>query len=632
MTSKPSKAAFLSFEDEYVPELPVSEESCSDGEPELIERDIASYPPSVQEETFRRVEYVLWFRDHLEGGWTQKNIEPLIAVAERDIGKPAPSWRTLAEWWRAYKTSGGSIRSLVPRHANKGNSKSRTSSGEQRFFDEAVKRYLVPERPSVSAVYHQYYTASIRAENASLLGDHIAPISYRAFLDRINRLPPYEVMKARHGKYKADVEFNSIGAHTPAVRVLERVEIDHTPLDVILLDDELRIPLGRAFLTLLIDSYSRCIVGFHIGYKEPSYYSVKMALSNAMKPKDEICRQFPKLQHDWPCHGKIETLVVDNGAEFWSKSLEQSCLEVVSNIQFNPVKRPWLKPLVERMFRTINCEVLTSMPGKTFASILEREDYNPSKDAVIRFGTFNEVFHRWVIDSYHQDTDTRFTRPPPYVAWHEAVATLPPLPLSEEDQKKLEVVLALSDYRQHRRGGIHIHNLRYDSDELAALRKYHVVNRGRGKQPSLLVKTNPDDLSCIHVYVERLEGYLKIPCVDPVDYTKGLSLQQHKVNCRLHREFIKGQLDLDSLAQVRMSLHQLIEQEVEEIKRGKGRKKIKQVAKVARHQNVSSSTTGSIVPEAQPAVKSESIEQKGQSTPIPSEEDWDDIVSGLEPY
>ncbi|QIZ78781.1 transposase [Ferrimonas lipolytica] len=621
--------AFPSFEDEFVPELPVQEQSPANDGPEPIPRDIASYPEAVRDETYRRIAYLRWFRDNLKGGWTQKNIEPLIAQAKSAIGKPAPSWRTLASWWQTYKKAGYSIQALVPKHGNKGNTKSRTSSGEQQFFDKAIERYLIPQRPSVAAVY-QFYKDSIRVENLKLLGDKVAPISYRAFLDRINRLPPYEVMKARHGKYKADVEFNAIGRHIPPTRALERVEIDHTPLDLILLDDELHIPLGRAFLTLLIDSYSKCVVGFHIGYKEPSYYSVKMALLNAMKPKEELCRRFPQLRNDWPCHGKIETLVVDNGAEFWSKSLEQACLEVVTDIQFNPVKRPWLKPMVERIFGKINSELLISMPGKTFSNILEKEDYNPAKDAVIRFSTFNELFHQWIIDVYHMESDSR-CQWIPYYTWQQSVAHLPPLPLSNDDQKKLEIVLAQSDYRKHRRGGIQIHNLRYDSDKFATYRKYHTANRGRSEQPSVLVKTNLDDLSYIHVYVEQLKGYMVVPCVDPVGYTKGLSLQQHKVNCCLHREFIKGQLDLDSLAQVRMAIHQRIEQEVTELKEGKRSGKVKQAAKLARHQGVSSVGAGTVVSKLLEGSIA-AIQEEETKSDLPNQDDWDAMLSGLEPY
>ncbi|MBY6094666.1 Mu transposase C-terminal domain-containing protein [Ferrimonas balearica] len=629
MASKGDSALFPSFEDEFVPELPVQEVDEANDEPGLIPRDIASYPESVRRETYRRADYLLWFRKHLTGGWTQKNLEPLLADAERAIGKPAPSWRTLASWWRSYKQAGFQLQALVPKHANKGNSKSRTTSAEQRFFDKAVQRYLIPQRPSVAAAY-EFYESSIRVENAKLLGDKVVPISYRAFLDRINRLPPYEVMKARHGKHKADVEFDAVGSHFPPDRVLEWVEIDHTPLDIILLDDELHIPLGRAFLTLLVDSYSKCVVGFHIGYKEPSYYSVKMALHNAMRPKEETCKRFSQLKNDWPCHGKIETLVVDNGAEFWSKSLEQACLEVVTDIQFNPVKRPWLKPLVERMYRTINQKLLIDIPGKTFSNILEKEDYDPAKDAIVRFSTFVEVFHLWVIDVYHMDADSRFNGIP-YWSWQKSVERLPPLPLSDEDQKKLEIVLAQSDYRQHRRGGIHIHNLRYDCDEFAAYRKYHTVNRGRGEQPSLLVKTNPDDLSYIHVYVEQLQGYLSVPCVDPLGYTKGLTLQQHKVNCRLHREFIKEQLDLDSLAQVRMALHRRIEQEAAEINAGKRSSKVKQAAKLARQQNVSSSGMGTVVPEP---IEGSLVNNRAEeaSPSLLTQDEWDEMISELKPY
>ncbi|WP_446037926.1 hypothetical protein, partial [Streptomyces sp. SID1143] len=186
-----------------------------------------------------------------------------------------------------------------------------------------------------------------------------------AFYNRIKKLPAYQVMKSRKGSYIADVEFKAIASHKPPSRIMERVEIDHTPLDLLLLDDDLLVPLGRPSLTLLIDAYSHCVVGFNLNFNQPSYESVRNALLSSISKKDYVKNKYPSIEHEWPCYGKPETLVVDNGVEFWSASLAQSCLELGINIQYNPVRKPWLKPMIERMFGIINRKLLEPIPGKT---------------------------------------------------------------------------------------------------------------------------------------------------------------------------------------------------------------------------------------------------------------------------
>lgn len=591
---------------------------------DFFERDLASYPDEIQTEVRRRIEYLQWIEKHLVGGWTQKNLDPLIEKAAREIDFPPPKWRALAKWWSVYSSSGKMLASLVLKLHRKGNRNLKITN-ESSFFDRAVERYLVPERPSIAAVY-QYYIDLIRIENQHLVGEKVQALSYKGFYNRIKKLPAYEVAVARHGRYLADMEFNKIDAHQLPSRVLEKVEIDHSPLDLILLDDELNIPLGRPYLTLLIDQYSKSIVGFHLGFKEPSYYSVMKAILNAIKPKDDIAERFPGVVHDWYCQGKMESLVVDNGAEFWSKSLEQSCLEVGIHIQYNPVRKPWLKPLVERIFRTIGSKLLVTIPGKTFSNILAREEYDPRKDAVMHFSTFNELFHKWIIDVYHYESDSR-RRAIPYVKWQEGVSLMPPISYEPEDLEKLSVILGIKEQRKHRRGGIHLHGLRYDSEELADYRRMYP------RDMDVLTKTNPDDISSIYVYLDHRQQYLKVPCIDPIGYTKNLSLTQHHINQRLHRDFIDSQLDLEGLARVRMYIHNRIEQEAEDINnlnRGRPRRTTKGMARLAKHNGVASDVQTSCVPETLPEL---SMPDKGkESKQLPDSDEWDDFISDLEPY
>ncbi|PAJ73294.1 integrase [Pseudoalteromonas sp. NBT06-2] len=591
-------------------------------EDNLVQRDLESYSEEIKKEVLIRLCYLKWFQKNLKGGWTDKNITPLLNVAPKFNEVKRPCSRTIARWWKLYKNSGFKLFSLIPKHAKKGNINTKSSS--DKFFEQALNRYLVKERPSIAKVY-QYYSDVIRLENETLVGEKIKALSYKGFYNRIKKLPKYDVMVARHGKYLADMEFQAIYGHHPPTRLLERVEIDHTPLDLILLDDELLIPLGRPFLTLLIDSYSRCIVGFHLGFKEPSYFSVLKALQNAIKPKYYIHEQFPDIENEWPCHGKFETLVTDNGAEFWGNSLEQSCSEIGMHIQFNQVRKPWLKPNVERIFGTINRELLIDIPGKTFSNILKREEYNSAKDAIMRFSTFNHILHQWIIDVYHQDKDAR-SRYIPINLWQTGSLQMPIVEPSTEDLAKLDVILGISEYRQHRRGGIYIYNLRYDSDELSDYRKNH--GEKSGKTNKYLVKTNPDNLSSIYVYLDKLSQYLTVPCVDPTGYTQNLSLLKHQINLRLQRNFIDDCIDLVSLSRVRMAIHNRIEQEIKDVKKMTSNRTVRGGAAIAKHQGISSDNSRSI------AIESKEVE--GEIKPIAEkssvEDDWNTLITDLKPY
>ena len=618
-----SNNTFGSFNDEFQPDnQPLDDEKCSSPE-NIAVRDLASYSDKIQKNVMRKYYFLEWMRKELVGGWTQKNLVPLLDEAAKQLKLPAPKWRTLAEWWKVYSESGCSLISLIPKTENMGNRNIKVK-GEMVFFNKAKERFLVKERTTIADVY-RYYSDLIRVENKTLVGEKIKALSYKGFYNRFKKLPAYDVKLARHGKYLADMEFNKIDAHYPASRVLEKVEIDHTPLDLILLDDELNVPLGRPYLTILIDQFSRSIVGFYFGFKEPSYFSVMKALLNAIRPKDYIAEEFPTIENEWYCHGKMESLVVDNGAEFWSKSLEQSCLELGIHIQYNPVRKPWLKPLVERIFQSINSQLLINIPGKTFSNIMAREEYDSKKDAIMRFSTFNEILHKWIIDVYHHESDSR-KRAIPFLKWQDAASKLPPISYTAEDEQQLAVILGIKTKRKHRRGGIHLHNLRYDSDQLADYRRMYPSNI------DVLTKTDPEDISSIYVYLDNEHHYLKVPCIDPVGYTQGLSLFQHQINLKLQRDFVDQHLDLDSLARVRLYIHDRIVQEADEIKNIHKRKSIKGMSRLAKHSGIANDKKISIEPDKLPSLNLENKSAPAKKTLPNNDDDWDDFMSDLDSY
>ncbi|SDL63418.1 putative transposase [Modicisalibacter muralis] len=496
------------------------------------------------------------------------------------------------------------------------------------------EKYLRKERPPILSSY-AYYCDLITLANRRVVVGKLKALSQSSFYYRVSKLPPYEVDVARYGKQYADRKYKPVGAHVRPTRVLERVEVDHTALDLLLLDDNLLVLLGRPYITALIDSFSKCLVGFYIGYKEPCYESVRKALLHAMLNKDYVRQKYPNVSCEWPCEGKVETLVVDNGAEFWSKNLEQACRSIVSDIQYNPVARPWLKPLIERFFGQLNQKFLASIPGKTFSGTAELEDYDPEKDAVMRFSTFMELFHKWVVDVYHQGPNSRGDHVP-ILMWKQGVREFPPLVYRGDDESRVMIDLAPTTERVLGKEGVRFAGLSYTSGVLDEFRKYNPPS-GKSQGVKVQVKIDPNDLSKVYVYLPGRNNYVIANAVDPDGYTLGLSLFQHQTNRRFQRRFNLSQIDDFALAEARMYIESRINDEVEFIKNSpKSKKKISGMKKLARYKNLGSDGCSSVSAEAE-VHKTCQVEGKLESGVEAQQlfsilDDWDSHVADWDPY
>lgn len=618
----------IDFDDEFSPtELAIKPEPRMEylklEDSKLVKRDLDTFSNSLKENALNRYQIITYIEKEISGGWTQKNLDPVLDSIFSQNMEKRPNWRTLVRWRKNYIESNGDLASLVVKRHKMGNRTNR-AQGDEAYFEQALTRFLDAKRPNVSTAY-KYYKDAITIANEKIVAGKIPIISYKNFNKRIKSLPPYPVAVARHGKFKADQWFSYCSSSIPPTRILERVEIDHSPLDLILLDDELSIPLGRPYLTLVIDVFSGCVLGFHLSYRSPSYVSAAKAIIHAIKPKS-LERHNIKFQHKWPCFGKFENLIVDNGAEFWSKSLEHACKEAGINIQYNSVRKPWLKPFVERFFGMINECFLSEIPGKTFSNILAKEDYNPKKDAIMRFSTFTEEFQRWIVDVYHQNTNSRETRIP-IKRWQQGFDVFPPLEMSSDEEERFKVLMFISDERKLTRNGIKFEELMYDSTALSDYRKRYPQTADSIRK---IIKIDPDDISSIYVYLAELDGYLKVPCTDKSGYVNRLSLHEHKVIKKYNRELMREQRDDVGLANARMAIHERIRKEEEEFKASNGKTKISRVKKQAQFMDISNSGQGTI--QATKKDVSFSFQSSSQQSTITNDSvlvDWD---KELEPF
>ncbi|WP_414931288.1 integrase catalytic domain-containing protein [Vibrio europaeus] len=584
---------------------------------QIIERDLSSYPEEQKNKALERYKLLCLVANELSGGWTSKNLTPLIQKHfDKTRLTKKPSYKSLQRWHNSFVGSDGSFTSLVDKNHLKGNRDARVV-GDEKYYDEALKMFLDARRQSIRAA-HAFYCDRITVANEAIIAGRIPKVSYEAFKKRIRKEEPYSVALARHGKYYADKLFNYYQSVEMPTRILERVEMDHTPLDLILLHDELMVPLGRAHLTLLVDVFSGCIIGFHLGFKAPSYVSASRAVIHATKSKTYTSEMPIVFNNEWLCEGKIENLVVDNGAEFWSKSWEDACLEVGINVVYNKVRKPWLKPFVERKFGEIVQGIVGWVPGKTFSNVLEKEDYRPEKDAVMRFSTFVEEFHRWIVDVHNVNADSRYKRIP-NLYWKQSYDALPPLKLLPEQEQAFSVVMGILQYRKLTDKGIKFMHLEYDCVALSDYRKTYPQTTESSKKK---IKVDPDDLSAIYVYLDELQGYVKVPCKDPTGYTARLSVCEHEKILAAHRTYIKGEMDVLSLAKARLALHDRIESEqadLMQLTHTERKRKAKSTKKVAEISSVNSDTPHSKLSDRTPKPNFSISESESNSDTTPLE-------------
>ena len=86
----------------------------------------------------------------------------------------------------------------------------------------------------------------------------LKPPDRKTILRRVSALDERGIA-AREGAKAARERYYHV-SHSPAIKhALERVQIDHTPVDLIVVDELKRQPLGRPWLSLVIDIASRMV-------------------------------------------------------------------------------------------------------------------------------------------------------------------------------------------------------------------------------------------------------------------------------------------------------------------------------------------------------------------------------------
>lgn len=145
-----------------------------------------------------------------------------------------------------------------------------------------------------------------------------------------------------------------------------KFEIDATPTDFYLASTLKKGQyIGRAILILVVDVFTRYIVGYYLGLHKESYYSGNLALLNAFSSKVEHCKKvgINISEDDWHTSPICKKLVGDRGSMISYKSdalTEDLGIEIINARS----GRPDEKPYVERFLGMIQAKVKKYLKGE----------------------------------------------------------------------------------------------------------------------------------------------------------------------------------------------------------------------------------------------------------------------------
>lgn len=519
-------------------------------------------PEKLREKSIVRYEYVMAVRDAKLRHFTEKTLKPIIDEVyrrQKDRGidiKTPPSWSSVNRWRKRFYKAGQDIRALVDQNDKKGN---RTQRYPQDLVDIAQRAindtYLTREKGTIQDTL-DVAIAMVADENIFRTAHTRLPMPTRSLVKRlIDEIDKYDVTLAREGREIAEMKYRAAVNEIVATNILEYVQIDHTILDLMLIDEYSFLPIGRPTLTVCIDVKSRAILGVYVGFEPPSFVSVAQCLKHAFMPKIDLNMRYPSIKGEWVAFGIPEHLVMDNGMEFHSKDLENLCFNFGVNMKFMKRKTPWFKPHIERFIGTCNRAVSHITPGTTFSNIFERGDYKSAKKAVMTLSSFREMLFKWVVDVYHNKPHKGLGGKTPDEVWQSMInGRIAPMPGNPDD---FDGLMGGVDERVVTHKGIEFYWLRYNSLELREMRQRH------GESFKATIRYNPTDIREVFVEDPVTKRLLRVPVVgdEKIKYTEGLSLWQHKVICRQAKK-TTWRPTIEALARSKAEIREIIRKDM----------------------------------------------------------------------
>lgn len=449
-------------------------------------------------EAWQRFEAI---RPLLNRGRRKRSKQEINEVAA-NLGKdPA----TIYRWITKFEES-KTVSALV-RTGRSDRGKSRLSDEVEKIIQHEIESfYLVRERPNVVELWERI---ALSCRKINLPSPNLSTLRRR-----INMLQDRLVMSKRYSSKKARETFEPIHGSFPGADVpLAVYQVDHSPLDIILVDDKYRRPIGRGYLTIVTDSCTRMLAGFCVLLDPPGGLAVGLSLAHAILPKSKWLAE-RGIDASWPNYGVPTKVFADNATEFRGTMLERACREYGILMENRPKGLPNYGGHVERLFRTF-MHRMHSLPGSTFSNVQERCDYDSEGRAIMTLAEFEKWFAIFVTKVYHQRRHRGIGYVPPVKLFEQFTlgnSTTKGIGLPEPIQNEYKLRLDFMPFveRTIQEYGVVIDNIHYYADVLRPWIHARDPKNSKLKRKFVFVR-DPRDIAEVYFLDPETKIYHAVP-------------------------------------------------------------------------------------------------------------------------
>lgn len=433
-------------------------------------------------------------------------IQPLLTdapvskeVAKQQAKAVGVHVATLYRWLEAYRTTSQLTALLSETPGVRLGQKHLPAKVEEIVSAVIEQVYLTCQRPSIQYVATEII---IRCRAAGIEAPH--PNTIRRRIADI----PEKVEAERRVGIKAARAYTPLEGSLPIPEApLGVVQIDHTKVDIILVDDISRRPVGRPWITLAIDIFSRMIAGFYVSFDPPGAMSTGLCIAHSMLPKNVWLAKYG-ITTPWPICGHIQMLHLDNAKEFHGTMLDRACQNYGIELCWRPVKKPWYGGHIERWMGTFAQEI-QSLPGATFSNPAERGEYDSEGQAALTLTEFETWLATFITQVYHQRIHSGLGVSP----LHKYQSSSAENAGWKVDERRLRLDFMPYLERTVQPYGILIDQIAYYSDVLNRW-----VNAADPEDPAhkrrFTVRRDPRDVSTVYFYDPEAKEYFRIPYRD----------------------------------------------------------------------------------------------------------------------
>lgn len=441
-------------------------------------------------------------------------IKPLLEMHNRqaaDVEAVARSAKksltTIYRWIARFEEQGLVSSMLRSERSDKGDN--RISQEVEEIIQLKIEDvYLDKERPTVAELHEEIErecrSLGLNAPHKNTVYARVKKIEKEKLLTK-----RYDAKYAR-GKTKP-VPGTFPGADFPNAVV----QIDHTPVDVIVVDRVHRLPIGRPYLTLALEVCTKMVSGFCMTLDNPSASTAGLCISHAVNKK-HLWLAKRDIDAEWPIYGKMQKIHMDNAKEFRGNMLKRACAQHDIIIEHRPKGMPNYGPHVERAFRTFMLK-MHSLPGTTFSNVKEKLEYDSEGRACMTLQELEQWFTLFLVYYYHHKGHKGISDIPPiklYTQYVHGTMEQPGIGLPAPIEDEVTFQLDFTPYvrRAVQREGIVIDHIQYYAP---VLNKWiGSIDPKTRKARKFICVRDPRDISIIYFLDPDTKTYTSIPYAD----------------------------------------------------------------------------------------------------------------------